>query len=162
MLPWERLLSGKRRRACAAAVMADLEDITLQTKAALEDGRLFFLLCVPCKEHGEISVCQLSYDGIIIEIRAALLVLDFTDRSCYVEINAVKESNRFAGLRNMERDVLCLDILQVSLVRIRICRNAVVINVVDFDIVEDSLHAAHVIGMRMRDDDVDNSLTPYS
>lgn len=90
-------ISGGRRRACAAAVMADLEDITLQTKAALEDGRLFFLLCVPCKEHGEISVCQLSYDGIIIEIRAALLVRDFTDRSCYVEINAVKESNRFAG-----------------------------------------------------------------
>lgn len=40
----------------------------------------------------------LSYDGIIIEIRAALLVRDFTDRSCYGNFNAVKESNRFAGL----------------------------------------------------------------
>ena len=150
---------GVGRRGLAA-VMADFEDVRFEVSwfIVLEDLFFDFFLGIASKHHRELAIGHLADDGIVIgqaAFRNALGIF-FSERRARRQDgkgDVIAQGEGIALFQGLIGNVLGLDVLQVIAVHGRIGTLAIVIDLLDFEVLEQFRHAAQVVAVGMSDDD---------
>ena len=150
---------GVGRRGLAA-VMADFEDVRFEVSwfIVLEDLFFDFFLGIASKHHGELAIGHLADDGIVIgqaAFRNALGIF-FSERRARRQDgkgDVITQGEGIALFQGLISNILGLDVLQVIAVHGRIGTLAIVIDLLDFEVLEQFRHAAQVVAVGMSDDD---------
>ena len=76
--------------------MTDLQHIALERPPVSEDGCFLLFFRIAGEHHGKIAIREPADDGIVIEVRISLLVLDDLDRPEHLVGDAIEEGKCIA------------------------------------------------------------------
>ena len=124
----------------------------------LQELLLDRLLGIARKEHREVAIGELADDRLVVRVVLVALLRalldEFLRRVEDLERDAAAEVEHIAGLERLVLDAFRLELLHVADVELRRGRHAVVVDRADLVVLEEDVHAADVVGMRMRQDDL--------